>query len=51
MQQFKEMSADELMVTEGGIIVTGAMVATAIGCAAGGVAIGYAIGTIIEKVF
>lgn len=51
MNNFAELSTEELMNADGGFVITGAMVATAVGCAASGVAVGYAIGTILEKVF
>ncbi|WP_078552575.1 class IIb bacteriocin, lactobin A/cerein 7B family [Bacillus alkalicellulosilyticus] len=46
---FQDVSNAELMEVEGGLIITGMMVAAGIGCLAGGVAVGYAVGTIIKN--
>lgn len=51
MNNFVEMSTEELMNADGGLVITGTMVCAAIGCVASGVAVGYAIGTIAEKIF
>ncbi len=51
MTNFDEMTTEQLMNTDGGFVITGTMVAAGIGCVAAGVAVGYAVGTIAEKVF
>ena len=48
---FETLTLTETMELDGGLIITGTMVATAIGCLGGGVAVGYAVGTIIEKIW
>lgn len=49
MNNFEQLSSEELMNVDGGFVITGMMVAAAVGCIAAGVAVGYAIGTIIEN--
>ena len=46
MNKFVEIPLEQMIEIDGGFVITGAMVATAIGCLAGGVAVGYAIGKI-----
>lgn len=46
---FETLTSTEMIELDGGLVITGAMVATGIGCLGGGVAVGYAIGKIIKK--
>ncbi|MFB1052267.1 Blp family class II bacteriocin [Paraliobacillus sp. JSM ZJ581] len=48
---FQDINKDELTAIDGGFVITGSMVVAGVGCIAGGVATGYAIGTIIKKWF
>ncbi|AGB41868.1 class IIb bacteriocin, lactobin A/cerein 7B family [Halobacteroides halobius DSM 5150] len=47
---FEELSEDEYLNVDGGLVITGTAVAAGVGCLAGGVTVGYAIGTVIESV-
>ena len=48
MTNFTELNAKELSNTNGGFIITGAMVVAAAGATAAGVGAGYAIGKVIK---
>lgn len=52
MSNVIELTADEMMDINGGIlplIITGAMVVKGLTCLTGGIAVGYAVGTIIKN--
>ncbi len=48
--EFCELCNEELQYTEGGYIVTGAMIIKGIGVLASGIAFGEVIGSIIENI-
>ena len=45
----EELSYNEMIEVDGGLVITGMMVATGIGCLSGGVAVGYAVGKVIRR--
>lgn len=51
MEKFVDMNEYEMMNTDGGEPITGAMIVAGVGCVAAGVAIGYAIGKIVKWIF
>lgn len=46
---YKVIDDNELVEISGGFVITGTMVAAGVGIVAGGVAVGYAAGTVIES--
>lgn len=45
------LTSMEMMELDGGLVITGSMIVAGIACLGGGVAVGYAVGTIIEKIW
>ena len=43
------MTRHEMIEVDGGLLITGTMVAAGIGCLSGGVAVGYAVGKVIRR--
>lgn len=48
--ELTEINSNELFDVNGGIVITGTLVATAVGIFGGGIATGYAIGKIGKKI-
>ncbi|MFC3039472.1 Blp family class II bacteriocin [Virgibacillus xinjiangensis] len=46
---YEVIGNDELMDIDGGLVITGSMVVAGVGILAGGVAVGYAAGTVVEN--
>lgn len=51
MANFVELNEKELMASDGGFVITGSMIVAGVGCIAAGVAVGYAVGTVLEWIF